>query len=96
MKLRKELEEKILGRIADEGARIDYWFEFNKYNTYDETVIVCPLYIKTLTNDGVIVGHEEDSEYDEYALYELTDNSLIEMYELFDEWLLNGNYTSKL
>lgn len=72
-----EKQIKTLVKDCEERVILKLNVEFNKFNTYDETSIVAPLYIHTIDSDGILVANEMGDEEDEYHLYELTTDSLL-------------------
>lgn len=77
---RKELEQMLLDKIK--GEYIDVCVDADYYlkNTFDEEEVLAKLTIQRIYSDGFIVGFDHECEIaDEFAIYELTADSIINL-----------------
>lgn len=86
---RKDLEQMLLDKIKGEYIDVSVDADYYLKNTFDEEVVLAKLTIQRIYNDGFIVGFDHESKIaDEFAIYELTADSIINLLnnkQLWDE-----------
>ena len=77
---RKDLEQMLLDKIHGEYIDINVDADYYLKNTYDEEVVLAKLTIQRIYEDGVIIAYDHECKIaDEFAIYELTADSIINL-----------------
>lgn len=95
MKARTQAETLIKRAIKGESIKIERWATFNRFNTYDASIVVDALFVDTLYADGIITGHEINHTDDEYDIYELTGDAIFDLMDFMGITINQESYEQR-
>lgn len=76
---REKLEQMLLSKIVGEYVDVNVKALYYERNTYDEAVSLSTITIKRIYKDGTITAVDGYRRIDEYALCELTADSILDL-----------------
>jgi polyisoprenoid-binding protein YceI len=95
MKARTLAEKLIKRAIKGESIKIERWVTFNRFNSYDASIVVDALFVDTLYADGTIIGHETNYTDDEYDIYELTGDAIFDLMDFMGITINQESYEQR-